>query len=517
MKVLFKLWCLKAKAALRNLFASKAAGITVIICGLFYLMAVVTLLKNTSAMINDDPYLHVMILVYIGFLAILIFSSFLSSRKALFYGEDAFYLFTGPFTRKQIMIYLTLQTVLQALQFTLITLMVLLSFALFVSITYTFLFITILVSILAFFSFSILNDYLYVLSIGDKKYRKYAKIIPGIIIGIVVLILGIVYLQTGNYKNLLMNFAQSDLFYFVPVFGWIKLVLVAYVESNILMMLLGLALLLGFMLIVYLAFINYRGDFYEQALIDGLEFSKALKAVRQGLQQSINNQKVKTKITSGFLPGAWALLSKNFLIMRKSNDFFNKNDLITLGIYIGLTIGLDFDLDLFVYWIILWVFSAIKQSQLSRDLKNYQIYLIPDKPFNKLIAVIIPTFIKIFVYAFLAFLIVGIYYQHSLGVIMTYFTTILGYIAIFVSGSVLSLKIFKDRSSGLLEAIMQMVVMIAGAIPSSIILAIVLIQSNSETALVLSSYVSLVINLLISFLILYSCRKMMNGWEIASK
>ena len=167
-----------------------------------------------------------------------------------------------------------------------------------------------------------------------------------------------------------------------------------------------------------------------------------MKAAKEGNQRSISNQKVKTKITGKFKQGAWAILSKNFLIMRKGNELINKNDIVTLGIYIAITIFLKADLELFIYWVILWVFTAIRQSELARDMKNYQIYLIPENPFKKLLAVTIPTFIKVFVYAFIAFLIVGIYYHHGLGVIITYFMTILGYTLVELSYHLSFLKIF---------------------------------------------------------------------------
>ncbi len=68
--------------------------------------------------------------------------------------------------------------------------------------------------------FLLLTDYLYVLSIVGNKYRKYSKIIPGIIIAFVVIIVLVLYLQTGNYHTLFMDFVQSNLFYVVPTF-WV--------------------------------------------------------------------------------------------------------------------------------------------------------------------------------------------------------------------------------------------------------------------------------------------------------
>ena len=76
-----------------------------------------------------------------------------------------------------------------------------------------------------------------------------------------------------------MDFVQSNLFYVVPIFGWMKLALIAYVEHNYLLVTLGYLLLCGAVILVYVLFIGYRGDFYEQAL---QRFSRFIKTNESG-------------------------------------------------------------------------------------------------------------------------------------------------------------------------------------------------------------------------------------------
>ncbi|WRK53256.1 hypothetical protein SD457_24770 [Coprobacillaceae bacterium CR2/5/TPMF4] len=64
---------------------------------------------------------------------------------------------------------------------------------------------------------------------------------------------------------------------------------------------------------------------------------------------------------------------------------------------------------------------------------------------------------------------------------------------------------------------MTIILMMIAAIPSTIILAFVVTSIDSQVLLVLGSYVSLIVNLVISLLILYYCRDMMNGWELNDK
>src|SRR5699024_12255236 len=68
--------------------------------------------------------------------------------------------------------------------------------------------------------------------------------------------------------------------------------------------------------------------------------------------------------------------------------FFFSNNLSSSVIY---TLSLH---DALPILMIIWLFMMMQTSDLVGELKNYQIYLIPDKPYKKLIAVMIPTFMK---------------------------------------------------------------------------------------------------------------------------
>lgn len=273
----------------------------------------------------------------------------------------------------------------------------------------------------------------------------------------------------------------------------------------------------GAVILVYVLFIGYRGNFYEQALQDSLDLSKRMKAAKAGDQEALRNKKVKLGIKGEFRQGAYAVMSKNILLMRKTNSFISVSDLISIGIYIAVTMAVDVGFGMFIYMMVIWIFSSLQNSDLSKELKNYQIYLIPDKPFSKLIAVIIPTFIKIFVVAAVSFIAMGLYYHQSLMMIIVYLLNVIGYTSIFISGSVLSVRLLKSRTSPMMENFMRMIVMLIGAIPSAVITTAILLNSGTTVAMMAASYVALFVNFAISFLILYGCRNMMNGRELKSE
>lgn len=104
MNTLIKLWFLKMKASIRNVMRKPSSAIFTVLMVLLYGFIFVSLFifKDDNPMMVSVS-LHSSILIMIAFLALMLFSTLMTSKKALFMGEDAYFLFSGPFTRKQIM------------------------------------------------------------------------------------------------------------------------------------------------------------------------------------------------------------------------------------------------------------------------------------------------------------------------------------------------------------------------------------------------------------------------------
>ena len=68
--------------------------------------------------------------------------------------------------------------------------------------------------------------------------------------------------------------------------------------------------------------------------------------------------------------------------MRKTGNFLRKQDVAVIVFYfvISLIVLPDNVFYMFCYMMIIWLFTLIQDSDLLRDLNNYQIYLIPDSP-----------------------------------------------------------------------------------------------------------------------------------------
>lgn len=520
MSALTKLWLYKQWGGIRNVFRKPGSAIFTIFMVLFYGGLLISFFNmkleiTTFSLVS----LHQCVLVGLAMAAFMLLSMTLSKRQALFMQEDSFYLFSGPFSRKQVMQYLMAQTLLQSFLLSLLSILMMTFLGGNIKLTIPFLLLSLLATMSLYMFFLILNDFIYILSITNKRYKHIAKIIMGIIIIFVLLIFILSLAQHQfDFVNGLMNFVENDLFYIVPMFGWVKLLLVSFYLEQWPQVLIALALILVSLVTLYHYFTRFKGDFYEQAMMDAIEMSDYVKQVRSGKQGATTlNAKVHEAKTT-FRQGAGAIYSKNFLLMKKTRDFIRIQDIGILIFYFIISYFTKMGFGFFYYLMVLWLFQILQTSNLTLELKNYQIYLIPADPFEKLFCVLLPTLLKISILISVSVVLSGILYRMDVLVILQYLLTLLGYGLIFISGTVLSVRLLKSRSNVVAENFMRMLVILISALPSLILIVIITMVGSKMNIdiLLTSSIATFITNSIVSILIIYMCKGMMNGRELNS-
>ena len=278
-----------------------------------------------------------------------------------------------------------------------------------------------------------------------------------------------------------------------------------------------MGLLLASNLAIVVFFLHFDKNIAEQAVQDAEAVSDYVrKAKANGGASATAVQKVK-HVKGEFPEGARAIFFKNLLIMRKTGNFLRKQDIMILVIYfvVSYVAVPEGRFYMFCYMLILWLFSLLNDKELLGDLKNYQIYLIPESPLKKLIYAILPAYIKVAVIISTAIVFAGILNRMSLLSILQYLIMLLGYGMIFIAGTVLSVRILKTRSNVMLESLLRMLIILACAVPATIIgfLCYLFFQDLHVTMLVISAG-TLVLNFLVSALVIVACQGMMNGREL---
>lgn len=521
MKALIYLYFLRMKGNIRNVFSKPSSAIIASLMILFYggmFIAMLTFGDTTLSMyhITDANFA---IFVGIGMTAMMVGIMLMQSRKALFMENDAFYLFAGPFKRSQTMQFIMSQSIIGSLLCGLISLFMMVVFGNSLQYDILFLLLVVLSHSLVYFFFTALYYYLYLLSIKDKKYKHISQYT---LIVFILIIIGcfVAVLAQNNFvlDNAGVRFINSELFYGVPLFGWIKMILISYVANDVVLLMLGLVLLLIACGIIYVMMIRYKGDFVEVAMQDAIEFTTRYKEVKAGTRKSMNDKKIRNIKHAEFKEGAGAIFSKNILLMKKANTFFGYQDIIYIVIYLVISILSDLGFMFFVYMMIFWVFLSVQNAEFMKEMENYQIYLIPASPLKKLWYLLLPYFIKYIVLAALPILLGAVLMHANFLEALQYYIMLAGYACLFISGSVLATRILKSRNNAILENMLRMIVIVMAALPSIIVIMIISnIGLLNIQSIILMSVLSLLMNFIVSGLIIYSCKGMMNGREIKSE
>lgn len=520
MNSLLYLSLMKIKGAVRNQFRTiTSAAVTILLILLYGGMLVLVFISSSKEAAEAlKPGTSFAVLGGIGMTAILSLSVMLNKRKALVFDTDAYYLFAGPYTRRQVNAYILLQTVLQSFFYALIGcfIMVMMSAAGYFSMGMLLGAFVVYALSLAFFL--MITDYIYMWSLVDKKHGKWIYAAAFVELALVAVVFFLSLKRSGySMEAGFLSFAMGREFHFVPVFGWAKWVLDALIQKNYIGIIPGMLLLLACNLVLVVLFLGFRGDIAEQAVADAQAVSDYVRKTKANKGNARTEYKKIKKIKGEFPQGARAVFYKNMLMMRKTNSFLRKQDIVIIVLYFIISYFAmpDNRFFMFCYMMMLWLFNLLNDEELLGDLKNYQIYLIPDSPLKKLVYAVLPAYFKIAVIVTAAVVFAGVFNRMPLLSVVQYLVMLLGYSMIFIAGTVLSVRILRSRSNVMLENFLRMFIVLLSAVPSVAVgIVLYIFMRDLQMLMAVVSGVTLVMNFVVSVVIIIACQGMMNGREL---
>ena len=523
MNSLFRLYIYKQKGKLRNIARKRSSLLTTIFLVLLYgLMISVSIMNQADnqasiqELYNLKMNLNLLIMLDLGLLVLALMALLLRKNGSLFLEEDAYYLFSGPFSEKQIMRYLIFNSVLQAFFFSLIGEFIFYQYSFNVVVSGSLGLMVLLVNFMVSLFFIILTDVFYLYGVSDRRHRMLSKVFAGILVGMAVAVFAYFLVSDNfNISTAFSDFVLSRAFYLVPVIGYAKMVLSSCVNGELTLMITGFALLLASIALVYTILVRFNGEYKEQVLIDSKVVNDMLKENKKaGFNREV--REVKNGNTDvNYHQKAFAVFSKNWLLMKKTKSYFNRKSLIIMILYIVIArfSGLGFLFYLYLNAVILFI--VVSTGDLLAELKNYQLYLIPDTAFNKLKAIIILPLLQAAVYNVvsltLAAIILGTTPLYYLGGMLFSF----GAIFIFIAGSVLSVKLLGESTNLMFESLIRMLIMFVGMIPSvaAAVFIIMFMMDKLVLAVILAAAVTFIINVAVAFAVLYFSRSMLFSAE----
>ena len=520
MKSLFYLSMTKWKGTIRNQFRSISSAILTIFMVLLYggLFVAVFLIPSDAMSEVMNMQFNTALLMGLGVLALLCVTVLMNKRKALVYDTDAFYLFAGPYTRRQINGFILVQTWFQSAIYGLICSYVTAMMSFGSGFTVSMMLFSFVIYWLIMAFFLTLTDYIYLWSLVKKKHEIWNYVVVLLVVFSAAAVFFLSVQRTGyDLKNGYMDFALSREFYMVPFFGWGKWAINAFSQGNYVSMLWGILLLVGCNLVLGILFLHFQKDIVEQAVEDAQSVSDYMRKVRANKGNSIMDTKKVKGIKGEFPEGAKAIFYKNMLMMRKTGNFLRKQDIFVIVLYFVISYvcmpGHRFYM--FCYMMMIWMFGLMNDAELLGDLKNYQIYLIPEKPLKKLFYAVIPAYLKIGIILGTAIIFSGVLNRMPVLDIVQYALMLLGYAMIFLAGTVLSVRLLKSRTNVMMENLLRMLIILVCAIPSSVLgVLCYFIFRDLNMIVMVTSIFTLVLNFGVSILIMVACQGMMNGKQM---
>lgn len=362
---------------------------------------------------------------------------------------------------------------------------------------------------------------IYSFTSNNEKLKKLLKtLIIALCTIVVVLILKDSLLPNANKLKAIVDSANATWVSFVPVVGWLMACAVGIMTFNYISIVISLLATIIYVFVLIFLVSRVKADFYEDVLQATEVSFSAITAKKEGkISDNPKNVKVgKTGINKGFGPNVF--FYKHMLENRRTGLLFiDKNSLIFIAVCIFFTLLMKENNSIipsFAFATYMQVFS-IAMGRWIRELTLPYIYMIPEKPFKKLVCAAQENIFKIIVEAIILFIPIGIIVNAPIHEIIICIIARIGFGILFMSGNVLIERVLGSLTSKTLILVLYFLIMILLAVPGFIfgILLLNIFSAISETVVILTT--TFVWNTLVSALIIYLCKDILNYAELNNR
>ncbi|ROR30828.1 putative ABC exporter [Mobilisporobacter senegalensis] len=275
------------------------------------------------------------------------------------------------------------------------------------------LFIFFIYGIMIFFG-QLLSIAVYVYTNGNSKKKTIIRSI------VYLIFIGIAFFVYQNYRlngdilESLLDTADSKLFQMVPLAGWAAMFIKAYIEKDLLFLIIGLGLFILASILIILMITAGEADYYEDVLLSTEINYNKLQAAKEG---KITKTKKKIKLRKNELGiqkgnGANVLFYKHLLEAKRSSRLIFVDSytiMVTLGAgALSYFVNTDFVGYIILGTLVYILFFFTIMGKLTIELTKPFIYMIPDKSIKKLLAASLTNIIKPYIDGLIIFGVVGL-------------------------------------------------------------------------------------------------------------
>ncbi len=500
---------LKIKGLVRNLFRKPIRAIFSIL-GIILIVALMINISLRDAIEIDSGISQYGFMAIVSAMTILmLFLLIFNKKTALLYLNDANFLFVGPFSDRQIKLYIIWQSIQQMVALGFMFVLYLAIFFNYLIIEASIIYLGIVITSLGIYAIIMYTNYYYVSNASRQYPSKVKYWLPFVIMAMILWVAITSNLNQSDMSilKILERSLQHQMFYYIPFLGWA----LALQNGNYW---LGVLCPLVLGLIYTYFFFQHKGDYYEKAIDDALYVTSQKQKMNKagGNQEALDSMMDAKKITKTknfkFLSGGWALLSRQILHLIKTKKLLDLQQLFMLGIYTAIAI-FSGEAEFYQLMLLISVLFITNTDVMESELSRHYIYLVPDHSFKKLLASLSITVVRVITYSLIAFLVLLFFFELPLMSSVLFGLNLIAVSFMYQASLVLVLRILGLQKNKILQMFIQLIVFLIVLIPSGLIvfLLLFLVELNLDQV----SIVTMILNIVATFLLLYWAKGVVDG------
>lgn len=314
-----------------------------------------------------------------------------------------------------------------------------------------------------------------------------------------------------------------------PIIGWVKGAVFALIAEDMQGAILYTALTAAALLLEVFLFIKIDADYYEDVLSSAEKTFELRKAMKEKRLANLGRKKKvgKTGLNAGW--GASAFFFKHLCEARRRKRFpFSGSTVLLLLINLGSTgvmtlvsrnkgKALDSTVTLLVACglSVYLLFFQNAAGEWSQELQKPYLYLVPEKPFQKLLWASLSTVLDTAMNGFFVFILLGFIFRANPFMVAACILAYAAFGALFTAGSVLGLSVLGSIPNRGIIMVLYMLLLLLVMAPGIVgtLLIVFVLQADFFAAPLVIAMPIIIWNICVSFLILYGCRNLLSSWE----
>lgn len=312
---------------------------------------------------------------------------------------------------------------------------------------------------------------------------------------------------------------RSGFMYLFPVSGFVTLGIEGAVSGETTKLLISLGVGVVFSFAYYLILSRIKGDYYEDVLLSAEVSFSAITAAKEGKAPEVTPKKIrvgKSGFTKGF--GASVIREKHKTENRRSKVLILDKISIVVTVMLALYSFLLPDVVTVFVTSVYALTLTVATGRWAKELNSPYVYLIPEKPFKKLVNMLWEQIPKIIVESIICFIPVHFILEPEISLTVSLIVARTGFGFVFIGANLIMQRLFGTAKRGAFSVALYMLITLVMSVPAIGCGAAAALMTGRYAFTVEAAFLATVpANILVSAITLFFVRNILQYSEYNNK